>query len=71
MPLDQLKAELRGLDAEARTFYTGKDEALLGHVSLFDPYFGFLNLILALRLGVYHDQLHYDDVTELVRTMAM
>jgi hypothetical protein len=67
VPLDQLETELRDLHAEARAFYSGKDESLLGHVYLFDPYFGFLSLLLALRLGAYHDQLHYDDVVELAR----
>ena len=70
VPLEQLKVEVRGLHAQAREFYMGKDEALLGHVYLFDPYFGFLNLILSLRLGAYHDQLHYDDVIEQARAFA-
>lgn len=68
VPFAQLKAELRALHGEAREFYSGKEEALLGHIYLFDPYFGFLNLILSLRLGAYHDQLHYDDVISLARS---
>jgi hypothetical protein len=70
VPLGQLKAELRGLHGEAREFYSDKDEALLGHVYLYDPYFGFLNLILAVRLGAYHDQLHYDDVVKLAQDLS-
>ena len=66
IPVEQLKQELRDHHAEIREFYTGKDEDILGHVYLFDPYFGLLNLIETLRLGIYHDQLHYDDVFKLV-----
>jgi hypothetical protein len=60
--LDKLKGDLCELHQQVREFYTGKDEALLGNIKLFDPYFGWLNMILTLRLGIYHDQLHYDDV---------
>src|SRR5574341_13644 len=63
--LAQLAAELRDLHQQARDFYTGKDEDVLGNLYLFDPYFGWFNLIVTLRLGVYHDQLHYDDVIKL------
>lgn len=68
VPLSQLKGELRRLHQQVRAFYSGKDEALLGNIKLFDPYFGWLNLILTLRLGAYHDQLHYDDVLKLVES---
>jgi hypothetical protein len=67
IPLATLVAELRDLHRQVRAFYAGKDEAMLGHVYLFDPLFGFLNLIVTLRLGVYHDQLHYDDVVNLAK----
>jgi len=50
------------LHQEARTFYEGKDESPPGFVYLFDPLFGFVNLIVTLQIGMYHDQLHYDDV---------
>ncbi|NJN45083.1 MAG: DinB family protein [Anaerolineae bacterium] len=62
VPFEQLKRELRDLHQEVRDFYEGKDEDVLGNISLYDPYFGWLNLIVSLRLGIYHDQLHYDDV---------
>ena len=29
-----------------------------------------LNLILTLRLGIYRDQLHYDDVIEMAQAMT-
>lgn len=58
----QLKSELRTLHAGVRRFYEGKDEDVLGNLYLYDPLFGWCNLIVTLRIGVYHDQLHYDDV---------
>jgi hypothetical protein len=64
--LEQLKTELRDLHRQVRDFYSGKDEAVLGNISLYDPYFGWLNLIITLRIGIYHDQLHYEDVIKLV-----
>ena len=60
--LDALKSELRNLHADVRRFYEGKDEDVVGNVYLYDPLFGWCNLIVVLRIGVYHDQLHFDDV---------
>ena len=54
--------ELRMLHANVRKFYEGKDEDVLGNLYLYDPLFGWCNLIVTLRIGIYHDQLHYDDV---------
>jgi len=65
VPLEQLRAEMRQLHADVRTFYTGKDEDVLGNIYLYDPLFGFINLIVTLRIGVYHDQLHYEDVLKM------
>jgi hypothetical protein len=62
IPLEQLKAELRELHIRIRQFYEGKDEDILGNLYLFDPLFGWINLIVTLRIGIYHDQLHFDDV---------
>ncbi len=62
VPLATLLEEMRATHQEVRAFYQGKDETVLGHVYLFDPLFGFINLILTLQIGLYHDQLHYDDV---------
>ena len=60
--LEALKAELRTLNADVRRFYEGKAEDVLGNLYLYDPLFGWCNLIVTLRIGIYHDQLHYDDV---------
>ena len=62
MSFEMLKAELRNLHKEVREFYKGKEEDVLGNLYLYDPLFGWCNLIVTLRIGVYHDQLHYDDV---------
>jgi hypothetical protein len=62
--LDALKTELRSLHEEVRRFYEGKDEDVLGNLYLYDPLFGWCNLIVTLRIGIHHDQLHYDDVVK-------
>ena len=69
VPASQVMAELRGLHGAIREFYAGKPEDVLGHVSVYDPLFGWLMVILALRLGIHHDQLHYDDVLTLAQAM--
>lgn len=60
--LDALKSEVRTLHADVRQFYAGKDLDLMGNLYLYDPLFGWCNLIITLRIGIYHDQLHFDDV---------
>ena len=60
--LDELKSEMRDMHAKVRQFYAGKDEDVLGNLYLYDPVFGWCNLIITVRIGIYHDQLHYDDV---------
>jgi hypothetical protein len=62
VPLETLKTETRTLHVETRRFYEGKQEDVLGNLYLYDPFFGWCNLIVTLRIGIYHDQLHYDDV---------
>jgi len=54
--------ELWTLPKNVRRFYEGKDEDVLGNLHLYDPLFGWCNLIVTMRTGIYHDQLHYDDV---------
>jgi len=66
VPLEKLKTEIRELHGKIRTFYDDKDEDLLGNLYLFDPLFGWCNLIVTLRIGIYHDQLHFDDVIKQV-----
>ncbi len=66
VPFEQLKSELWTLHANIRRFYEGKDEDVLGNLYLYDPLFGWCNLIVTLRIGIYHDQLHYDDILKQV-----
>ena len=60
--LETLKSETISLHTNIRKFYEGKDQDMLGNLYLYDPFFGWCNLIVTLRIGIYHDQLHYDDV---------
>jgi hypothetical protein len=60
--LEALKSETIGLHMKIRAFYEGKDQDILGNLYLYDPIFGWCNLIVTLRICIYHDQLHYDDV---------
>ena len=60
--LEVLKSEVRALHAKIRRFYEDKDLGVLGNIYLYDPLFGWCNLIVTLRIGIYHDQLHFDDV---------
>jgi hypothetical protein len=70
VPFEKLKNEIRTLHSDVRTFYTGKDEDVLGNVFLYDPLFGWINLIVTLRIGIYHDQLHFDDIIKLAGEMG-
>jgi hypothetical protein len=65
LPFDQLKREISRLHSDVRSFYEGKDEDVLGNVFVYDPLFGRINLIVTLRIGLYHDQLHYEDILKL------
>ncbi len=69
LPLSALLEEMRATHQDVRAFYQKKDETVLGHVFLFDPLFGFINLILTLRVALYHDRLHYDDVIKQARML--
>ena len=65
VPLAVLQQESRALHAAVRAFYNGKDPALLGNTFLYDPLFGSINLIETLLIGIYHDQLHFDDLLRM------
>jgi len=69
VPLDMLIAETRQVHRETREFYENKEEAVLGHVYLFDPLFGFINLVVTLRIGIHHDQHHYRDILKLAESL--
>ncbi len=58
---------LGGFHQEMRKFYAEKDPDYLGHVSLWDPAMGWLNLIRALRVGLYHDELHVEQIQDVLQ----
>ena len=62
IPFSNLIEETRRVHRKVRAFYEQKDEAVLGHIYFVLPIFGFFNLVQALQIFLYHDQLHYDDV---------
>jgi len=66
VPLAVLGANLAVVHGRARAFYEGKDPELLAHVSLYDPAIGRLNLVQALRVGVYHDELHFEQIRAMI-----
>ena len=65
--LDRLQMELSEVHSRIERFYNSKDPAQLGNLPLWDPAIGSLNMIQALRVGLYHDQLHYDHIRSLLR----
>lgn len=65
--LEMLRAGVEQIHRQTRAFYAGKDPDLLGHVALWDPAIGTVNLIQALRVGVYHDEVHIDSIREMLR----
>jgi hypothetical protein len=69
VPLEKLLEENRQLHAAVREFYEDKEPDLLGNAFVYDPLFGSINLIVTLRIGIYHDQLHFDDVFPLARAV--
>jgi hypothetical protein len=66
--LAQLHRETAVEHQKIRAWYEARDEAVLGHINLYDPVVGWLNLVQALRVGVYHDALHFRDIKEMVRS---
>jgi hypothetical protein len=64
-----LRAEAESTHRRVRLFYTGKDEDVLGNIYAYDPAVGVVNLITALKVGIDHDQLHYDDVLKMAASL--
>jgi len=67
--LDALYAGVREAHAQAAAFYAGKDADVLGHVILWDPAIGVVNLIQALRIAVYHDEVHIDTIRKMIQAV--
>jgi len=68
--LEVLKNNLTHVHLEVRKFFTGKDEDYMGHVSLYDPAMGWLNLIRAFRVGLYHDDLHVEQIEDVLQRIG-
>ena len=65
-PLAELERVLADEHDAIARFYAGKPEPLLGHVAVWDPAIGRLNLVQVLRVGVHHDQHHFKAVRRLL-----
>jgi hypothetical protein len=64
--LDVLYAGVCQAHARAMAFYAGKDADVLGHVVLWDPAIGAVNLIQALRVAIYHDEVHIESIRQMM-----
>ena len=69
--LKVLKDNLVKTHQEIRNFFSGKDADYLGHVSLYDPVMGWLNLIKVLRVGIYHDKLHEEQIEAALQRIRL
>lgn len=61
---DFLKQNLVITHQQVEKFYLARDVLLLGNVTLYDPAIGNLNLIQALRVAVYHDEMHIEQILQ-------
>jgi len=64
-----LREAAESVHRRTREFYVGKSLDVLGNIYGYDPAIGVANLIQVLKVGIDHDQLHYDDVSELARSL--
>jgi hypothetical protein len=64
-PLTTLREQAESVHHRAREFYEGKSLEVLGNIYGYDPVIGVVNLIQTLKVGVDHDQLHYEDVIKM------
>lgn len=69
VPLEELQAEVEAVHGRLRSFYTGKDPDVLGNIYAYDPAIGVMNLITGLKVGIFHDQLHFDDLFEMAASL--
>jgi hypothetical protein len=64
-----LQKESESVHRRTRKFYESKAPDVLGNIYGYDPVIGVVNLIQTLKVGVDHDQLHYDDVIKLASAL--
>lgn len=69
VPLAALLGEVEAVHASLQDFYAGKDQDVLGNIYAWDPAIGVVNLVTALKVGIDHDQLHYQDVIALAEKL--
>ena len=58
-PLAHLRDETAAEHGRLRRWYEARDEAVLGHVIIYDPAVGWVNAVQLLRIGVHHDAHHF------------
>jgi hypothetical protein len=54
-----------------RAFFSGKDEWTMGNFYLYDPAIGWLNMVQMLRVGVHHDEHHFQQVRQILQAAAV
>jgi len=59
---DVLKQNLVEAHSVVERFYSGHDPLILGRIKLYDPAIGLINLIQGLRVAVYHDEMHIEQI---------
>jgi hypothetical protein len=64
-----LQKEAEAVHQRTRQFFEGKPLDVLGNIYGYDPVIGLANLVQTLKIGIDHDQLHYDDVIELAGSL--
>ncbi len=71
LSLQSVKERLERMHEAVGRFYQDKPGDLLGHVNLYDPAIGWMNLIQGLQVGLFHDRLHFEHITELLEQGAV
>lgn len=59
IPLATLAEAMAQEHQRVRLWYEARDTVQLGQAILYDPVIGWINLIQALRVGIYHDAHHF------------
>jgi hypothetical protein len=65
-PVSTLAGLFEEEHGRVRRFFEDKDERVLGHIWLYDPPIGRLNIVQALRVGIHHDAHHFRSVERLL-----
>ncbi len=68
VPLATLAEAMAQEHCRIRSWYEAKDVSLLGQANLCDPAIGWINLIQALRIGIYHDAHHFRIAERLINS---